>query len=54
MRKIAIVLGCLLYVVSPIDLAPDFLPVIGQLDDLGVIALTVQALLRKEERAGRA
>lgn len=30
-----------LYVLSPIDLLPDFLPVLGQLDDIGVIALAL-------------
>ncbi|HEX5500981.1 MAG TPA: DUF1232 domain-containing protein [Thermomicrobiales bacterium] len=30
-----------LYVLSPIDLLPDFLPVLGQLDDVGVIALAL-------------
>lgn len=45
MRKIALILGCLLYVLSPIDLMPDFIPGIGQLDDLGAIALTIRSLL---------
>jgi uncharacterized membrane protein YkvA (DUF1232 family) len=30
--------GALLYVLSPIDLIPDFLPVIGYLDDAAVFA----------------
>ncbi|HET8631175.1 MAG TPA: DUF1232 domain-containing protein [Thermomicrobiales bacterium] len=30
-----------LYVLSPVDLMPDFLPVLGQLDDVGVIALAL-------------
>lgn len=30
--------GSLLYVLSPIDIIPDFIPVIGLLDDAGVIA----------------
>jgi uncharacterized membrane protein YkvA (DUF1232 family) len=32
----------LLYVVSPIDLLPDIIPVIGQLDDLGVVLAAIE------------
>jgi uncharacterized membrane protein YkvA (DUF1232 family) len=35
-------LGLLLYLLSPIDLVPDFLPVIGSLDDLIVSALVLR------------
>ena len=35
-----------LYVISPLDFAPDFLPVLGQLDDLGVILIALAAFLR--------
>lgn len=34
-----VILGTLLYFLSPIDIAPDFIPGIGQLDD--VLLLTV-------------
>ena len=34
------------YLASPIDLVPDFLPVIGYLDDAVVILLTLRWLLR--------
>lgn len=34
------------YLLSPIDLVPDFLPVIGQLDDAIVVAITLRYVLR--------
>lgn len=39
-----IVAGTLLYLVSPIDISPDFLPIIGWIDD-GVIATLLVAEL---------
>jgi uncharacterized membrane protein YkvA (DUF1232 family) len=33
------------YVISPIDLVPDFIPVIGELDDLFVLVLAIQHLV---------
>jgi uncharacterized membrane protein YkvA (DUF1232 family) len=36
----------LLYLVSPIDFVPDFLPVLGQLDDMAVIVAALQLFVR--------
>lgn len=36
-----IVAGTLLYLISPIDIAPDFIPIIGQLDDVVLMTLLV-------------
>lgn len=36
-----IIAGTLLYILSPIDIAPDFIPIIGQLDDVVLITLLV-------------
>jgi uncharacterized membrane protein YkvA (DUF1232 family) len=36
-----IVLGTIAYLVSPFDIAPDFIPIIGQIDDVAVVTLLV-------------
>jgi uncharacterized membrane protein YkvA (DUF1232 family) len=39
-----IILGTLAYLVSPIDIAPDFLPVVGQIDDVAIAVLLISEL----------
>jgi uncharacterized membrane protein YkvA (DUF1232 family) len=42
-----LVCGCAaLYVASPIQLIPNFIPIIGQMDDVLVIALSIKFLKR--------
>ncbi len=41
------VAGLVLYLVSPIDLIPDVIPVIGLVDDLVIIPLAIGFLLRQ-------
>lgn len=36
-----LVLGTLAYLFSPIDIAPDFLPIVGWIDDAAITALLV-------------
>ncbi len=43
--KVALV-ALVAYLVSPIDLVPDFLPVIGLLDDAIVVVLTLRWIVR--------
>ena len=46
-RRCKLALAALVvYLASPIDLVPDFLPVIGVLDDAIVVALTLRWILR--------
>lgn len=40
----------LLYVFSPIDLIPEWIPVIGVLDDLAILALALPMLTSEAER----
>ena len=39
---VAAIIGSLLYVLSPVDLIPDVIPVIGYLDDAAVLALCLK------------
>ena len=39
-----IIVGTLLYLISPIDLLPDFIPLIGQIDDGIIVTLLVAEL----------
>ena len=39
---VAAIIGSLLYVLSPVDLIPDMIPVIGYLDDAAVLALCLK------------
>jgi len=42
----AIIPALVAYLVMPLDIIPDFIPVIGQLDDLLLIALAVGVIFR--------
>jgi uncharacterized membrane protein YkvA (DUF1232 family) len=43
-RTLASVAAALLYVLSPVDLVPDFIPGIGLIDDMAVLALLLHVL----------
>lgn len=40
-----------LWVISPIDLIPEFIPVVGPLDDVVMVALVLRHVLKKAGRA---
>ena len=42
----AVPLLALVYVLSPVDFIPDILPVLGQMDDLGILILSAKLFLR--------
>ena len=39
--------GVVLYLVSPIDLIPDFIPFVGVLDDVVLVPLAIRHLLKR-------
>lgn len=41
------VAGLLLYVLSPVDLIPEFVPVLGLVDDLVVVPLAIRFILNR-------
>jgi uncharacterized membrane protein YkvA (DUF1232 family) len=45
-RRKLVLLALLVYLSVPIDLVPDFIPVVGQLDDVIVAALALRYALR--------
>jgi uncharacterized membrane protein YkvA (DUF1232 family) len=49
-HSMAVLAGAVLYSISPADVVPDTLPLIGVLDDLAVIAVAVR-LVRRDLRA---
>lgn len=44
------VLAAAVYIVSPVDLMPDFIPFLGDVDDVFILVLSLQRLI---DRAGR-
>ena len=36
-----VILGTLVYLLSPLDISPDIFPVIGQIDDLVIVGLLI-------------
>src|SRR5215471_606426 len=45
----AILAGTIVYVISPIDIIPDFIPFIGQVDDTYLLAISILRLLNRAD-----
>ena len=39
-----IVFGTLAYLISPLDIAPDLIPIVGQIDDLVIVTILITEL----------
>ena len=46
----AILAGIIMYVIVPIDIIPDFIPFIGQVDDSYLLAISILRLLNRADR----
>ena len=49
-KSILAVVAALLYFVNPLDFIPDFIPVIGQLDDILILGFLIKTLNKEIER----
>lgn len=45
----AILAGVVIYVIAPIDIIPDFIPFIGQVDDSYLLAISILRLLNRAD-----
>jgi uncharacterized membrane protein YkvA (DUF1232 family) len=46
----AILAGIIMYVIVPLDVIPDFVPFIGQVDDAYLLAISILRLLNRADR----
>lgn len=48
--SVILLIGAVIYIISPIDLIPDFIPVIGWIDDSFVLYLALKLLVKEVNR----
>jgi uncharacterized membrane protein YkvA (DUF1232 family) len=49
-QSLVLIIGTIVYFVSPVDAVPDVVPMLGLLDDVALISLTVRSLRGDVER----
>jgi len=50
-RTKTVLVGVAVYLASPVDLIPDFIPLVGYLDDVLLVAVVLDGLLNHVDRA---
>ncbi len=50
--KKGIFVAALAYLVLPVDMVPDVVPIVGWLDDVGILAIAVSQLLKQRTDNG--
>ncbi len=50
-RTKSVLVGVAVYLASPVDLVPDFIPLLGYLDDVLLVAIVLDGLLNHVDRA---
>jgi uncharacterized membrane protein YkvA (DUF1232 family) len=48
-RSKLVLVASIAYLAMPVDLVPDFIPILGQLDDAIIVALSLRAVLRASD-----
>ena len=48
--NMSIIVGTIVYVVSPLDAVPDIIPVLGWLDDVAIVSYALSKLQKEMER----
>lgn len=48
-KRVLIALLAFLYIISPLDIIPDVVPIVGWLDDLGVLAWAARQVFFKRD-----
>ena len=49
-KQLVIIVSAISYLISPIDLIPDFIPVVGLLDDMAIVTVCIKATKEELER----
>ncbi len=49
-KQLVIIVSAVSYLVSPIDLVPDFIPVVGLMDDMAIISICIKAVRSELEK----